>query len=158
MRNNGNNGYGAVRSVRTGRAAPFKRTVPQPVWLEYNDGQARNVSIVGSFNNWNTSSTGMVRVRGGRWLRVLFLAPGRYEYLFVVDGRCVADPRAAESVPNVYGCVNSVLCVPACAPRNGWKPVKLQSALTKAVSRLCRKTNAPRLENHLNHPALQTIA
>lgn len=61
----------------------------------------------------------MVRLAGGRWLRVMFLPPGRYEYLLVVDGRCLADPRATECVPNVFGCENSVVSVPARVPRNG---------------------------------------
>lgn len=47
---------------------------------------------------------------GGRWLRDLFLPPGRYEYCFVVDGtRWVTDPRANESVPNPFGGSNSVV-------------------------------------------------
>ncbi|MBI3875935.1 MAG: glycoside hydrolase family 13, partial [Verrucomicrobia bacterium] len=36
------------------------------------------------------------------------LAPGRYEYLFVVDGRWLSDPGADEAVPNRFGGWNSV--------------------------------------------------
>ena len=113
MCNNGNAVNGKARPASAGRAAPFPQR--QPVWLEYNSEQAREVHIIGSFNRWNPEITGMVRVNRSRWLRALFLPSGRYEYLFVVDGRCVADPHA-ESVPNVYGCANSVLIVPAFAP------------------------------------------
>jgi 1,4-alpha-glucan branching enzyme len=99
----------------------------RPVRIEFDDEQAQSVSITGTFNNWKVD--GMVRVRRGKWLRVLFLAPGRYEYLFVVDGRCIADPNAAEDVPNVYGCANSVLRVPAHAQANGCQRRKLAIAL-----------------------------
>jgi hypothetical protein len=78
---------------------------------------------------------------------MLFLPPGRYEYLFLVDGRCVADPHATENVPNVYGCMNSVLSVPSTPPRNGCarivgrKPVRPLRTPAKPISRSCRSTN-----------------
>jgi len=37
--------------------------------------------------------------------------PGRYEYLFVVDGQWLPDPNAKESVANPFGGRNSVLRV-----------------------------------------------
>lgn len=108
--------HGKARSaVMAGRAAPSRS---RPVWLEYHSEHAREVRIAGSFNHWNPEITGMVRVKRNRWLRALFLPPGRYEYVFVVDGVCVADPNATETVPNVYGCVNSVFSVPSAPPRN----------------------------------------
>ena len=138
-----------VRLAETGRTAPGRPAPLQPVWFEHISETAREVTIVGSFNNWDVSSTRMVRMVGGRWLRVMFLPPGRHEYLFVVDGRCVADPRATESVPNVFGCVNSVVSVPACVPRNGCariigrKSVMPVRTPAKLKSRLCRSANAP---------------
>ena len=47
----------------------------------------------------------------GRWLRETVLAPGSYEYCFVVDGRWTADPLAKDSVSNPFGGRNSVLRV-----------------------------------------------
>lgn len=106
------------QGTKTARLASVERAAAvasvRPIRFEFRDEQAQAVSLIGSFSGWRTE--GMVRVQPGRWLRVLFLPPGRCEYLFVVDGRCVADPNAAETVPNVYGCANSVLTVPACAP------------------------------------------
>jgi hypothetical protein len=37
---------------------------------------------------------------------------GRHEYLFVVDGQWLPDPKAKESVQNPFGGRNSVLVVP----------------------------------------------
>jgi hypothetical protein len=43
----------------------------------------------------------------------LAVQPGRHEYLFVVDGQWVPDPKAPETVPNPFGGRNSVLVVSA---------------------------------------------
>ena len=37
------------------------------------------------------------------------LGPGRYEYLFFVDGEWLPDPEAKEYAPNPYGGFNSLL-------------------------------------------------
>lgn len=137
-----------VRLAEAGRTTRNGRTTLQPVWFEYTNAAAREVTITGSFNKWDVSNMPLVRLTGGRWLRVMFLPPGRYEYLFVVDGRCVADPRATENVPNVFGCVNSVVSVPARAPRNGCariigrKPVMPLRTPANLRSRFCRSVNA----------------
>ena len=39
------------------------------------------------------------------------MAPGTYEYCFVVDGQWMPDPLARESVPNPFGGRNSILQV-----------------------------------------------
>ena len=89
----------------------------------------------------------MVRVQPGRWLRILFLPPGRYEYVFVVDGHCITDPNAAESVPNVYGCANSVLRVPVLVQTNACarcKPAITRRTPAKLNRRACLRTSSPR--------------
>jgi hypothetical protein len=55
---------------------------PQPVRIEFHDGQAQNVAIAGSFSQWRTMP--LVGAGSGRWIRVIFLTPGIYEYRFVV--------------------------------------------------------------------------
>jgi 1,4-alpha-glucan branching enzyme len=73
---------------------------------------AQEVYLCGDFNEWSPTSLRMIR-RGadGRWEKRLTLAPGRYEYKFVVDGQWVNDPAASESVANAWGSINSVLKV-----------------------------------------------
>lgn len=39
------------------------------------------------------------------------LAPGAYEYRFVVDGEWVTDPRSKETVANPFGGHNTILRV-----------------------------------------------
>ena len=47
----------------------------------------------------------------GRWLKETVLPPGTYEYCLVVDGEWMPDPRARESVPNLFGGRDSLLKV-----------------------------------------------
>lgn len=72
---------------------------------------ARAVFVAGNFNRWEPTSTPLKAAGGGRWSVELDLAPGAYEYRFVVDGQWIADPTASESVPNPFAGVNSVLRV-----------------------------------------------
>ncbi|HEY7395417.1 MAG TPA: isoamylase early set domain-containing protein [Gemmatimonadaceae bacterium] len=59
-------------------------------------GDARTVSLVGDFNGWRAEATPLAPAGSKRaWVVSLPLAPGRYEYAFIVDGkRWVADPYA----------------------------------------------------------------
>ena len=70
---------------------------------------AQKVCVAGSFNEWQPEQTPLVPVGNGRWVGDLTVKPGRYEYLFVVDGQWLPDPSAKESVENPFGGKNSVL-------------------------------------------------
>ena len=73
---------------------------------------AQSVAIVGDFNGWDASSTPLERREGGVWSTTLALQPGRYHYMFLVDGKqWVADPLAAETSLDGFGAQNSVLNV-----------------------------------------------
>lgn len=81
------------------------------VCLELTHPTAQQVCIAGSFNDWHPSVTPMIRLDDGQWAKELALAPGRYEYRFVVDGQWVDDPAATEFIPNPFGTANAVLVV-----------------------------------------------
>jgi 1,4-alpha-glucan branching enzyme len=72
---------------------------------------AKEVCVAGTFNDWKTGATPLKAAVGGEWRGELKLSPGRYEYLFVVDGKWLPDPAANESAPNPFGGVNSVVSV-----------------------------------------------
>ncbi len=57
--------------------------------------EAKQVSIVGDFNNWNPNVTPMIRQPDGRWMASLELTHGYHQYAFQVDGKRVLDPNAA---------------------------------------------------------------
>lgn len=57
--------------------------------------QARQVALVGDFNDWNPKATPMTRQDDGRWMASLELSHGYHQYLFLVDGERMLDPNAA---------------------------------------------------------------
>ena len=81
----------------------------KPIHVEFTHSTASAVAIAGSFNGWRPEPAQLVEK--GKWAKELRLPPGRYEYLFVADGKWVPDPLAKESVPNPFGGVNSLLKV-----------------------------------------------
>lgn len=82
-----------------------------PVALKLRAPAAKEVFVAGSFNGWQIGVTPLRPAQGGEWQGELKLSPGRYEYLFVVDGTWLADPAAREAAPNPFGGWNSVLSV-----------------------------------------------
>ena len=97
-----------ARLARGAAVAPTRFTLVAP--------GARSVAVVGDFNDWDATSAPLARAADGAWVVTLPLAPGRYEYGFVVDGaRVVADPAAA-AVASDFGAANSVVTVGGGAP------------------------------------------
>lgn len=73
---------------------------------------ARSVALVGDFNGWDPARTQLSPGEGGTWTATLPLSPGRYHYMFLVDGtRWLADPLAAETSADGFGARNSVIDV-----------------------------------------------
>ncbi len=95
----------ASSSVRQAQASlPVRFAVEAP--------EAVHVSIVGDFNGWNPAGLPLHRMPDGRtWEVEVGLAPGRYAYAFVVDGRLARDSSAAESGADDFGVPNSVVLV-----------------------------------------------
>ncbi|RMG67306.1 MAG: glycoside hydrolase [Nitrospirae bacterium] len=74
---------------------------------------AKKVTIVGEFNNWDKESTPMKRLRNGDWTVTLELETGReYRYRFLIDGeKWENDWYADRYQPNPFGCDDSVVKV-----------------------------------------------
>ena len=74
---------------------------------------ARQVSLAGTFNQWNDSAlTFSQNAETGVWSLTVPLPPGEHVYNFVVDGReWVPDPRAHAQVDDGFGNTNSVIVV-----------------------------------------------
>jgi hypothetical protein len=85
----------------------------QPVQFLLVMPAAREVSLVGDFNDWDTADLPMERAaREGVWTVTVPLAPGRYRYTFVVDGtRWIPDPGAPRGVEDDFGRPSSVITV-----------------------------------------------
>jgi 1,4-alpha-glucan branching enzyme len=72
---------------------------------------AGEVHLAGDFNDWSPTANPMEKGDDGIWRAALELAPGSYEYKFVVDGTWTEDPENPEMVPDPYGGSNSVITV-----------------------------------------------
>ena len=89
-------------------------TLPQiKVTFALLEPEAKQVSLCGDFNGWASHAMPMSRHAGGHWEATLELAPGRYEYKFLVDGQWMPDTLAHENVWNPHGTLNSVIEVRA---------------------------------------------
>ncbi len=72
--------------------------------------EATNVKIVGNFNNWIPADASIMKRReDGTWTKNFFLAPGSYQYRFIVDGKWVEDSNNPRFIDNSYGGRNSVI-------------------------------------------------
>ena len=71
---------------------------------------AKNVALAGDWNNWSPNVNPMeAGKRQGEWRMRLPLAPGRYRYRLVVDGRWVTDPNNQYVETNQFGELNNVV-------------------------------------------------
>lgn len=70
------------------------------------------VYLVGDFNGWNQHADPL-RYDGEeeRFMREIYLQPGRYSYKFVVDGNWLHDTQNPERQPDGYGGYNSIIQV-----------------------------------------------
>lgn len=74
---------------------------------------ANQIAVAGDFNGWNTSANQLEDPDGdGIWTGKMYLKPGRYEYMLVVDdGKWVADPNAKVYADDGFGSKNAVLFI-----------------------------------------------
>ena len=73
--------------------------------------QAKKVELGGCFNNWKANKNQLKKDAAGNWKTSLKLAPGRYEYRYLVDGVWQNAQEPVECVPNASGTWNCVVHV-----------------------------------------------
>lgn len=115
---------GAVASVATvilGVTLIWPSTTPQTVTFpdvpqqylmrfSYNNPQANQVFVAGSFNDWRKDQVPMTDTNGnGLWVGVLQVEPGIHEYMFYVDGQWVTDEHAQRFKDDGFGRRNAIL-------------------------------------------------
>ena len=62
--------------------------------------QAKSVSLIGDFNQWQPVAHPMTRMPDGGWVIRMELPHGHHQYLFLVDGAPTLDPNAMGKVRN----------------------------------------------------------
>ena len=79
------------------------------VSFSINAPNATKVLLAGTFNKWDYNSTPLRKAKDNTWNRDITLAPGRYEYKFVVDGKWITDPKNSNRTWSPLGAENSVI-------------------------------------------------
>ena len=84
--------------------------------LKLNNNKTHTVAIAGDFNSWNPGDNLLEDPDGdGIWTGTLKLKPGRYEYMFVIDGeKWFPDPNALRYVKDGFGNKNAILEINNC--------------------------------------------
>ena len=97
------------------RAAAAKELASAQFVLHARD--ARSVSVVGDFNDWDPNATPLARTGDGVWYAVVRLRPGTVRYAYLVNGtEWRADPQAVTAYDD-FGLPTSVAyIVPTEAP------------------------------------------
>ena len=74
---------------------------------------AKDVILMGDFNQWNPKVHPMKTTKKGVWDPVTILFPGTYEYRFMVDGQWKNDPNNNQMRANRFGTKNNFIVVPS---------------------------------------------
>ena len=91
------------------KAAPTATPV-RSVALALLAPDAKTVSVVGEFNNWQIESHPLQQRENEGWHITLQLPPGTYQYKFVIDGtRWEDDADNPKRTINEFGTSNSIL-------------------------------------------------
>ncbi|MDH3574970.1 MAG: AAA family ATPase [Desulfobacteraceae bacterium] len=104
----------AEEKILGARPVKQKKPFPPATMVEkqfiYDAPGASCVKIAGTFNNWNTSEESLMeRKKDGTWSKSVYLAPGTYQYRFLIDDEWVADQNNSNQVKNPFGDKNSVI-------------------------------------------------
>lgn len=94
------------------KKTPAKKPAAKAVTFTVHADKGRSVYLAGSFNEWSLTAKKMAyKARNGIYTATIKLAPGSYEYKFVIDGIWCVDHENANAVPNDQGTFNSVIVV-----------------------------------------------
>lgn len=79
------------------------------VRIAHRAANARSVAVAGSFSNWEPIR--LRKQKDGSYVANVAIAPGSYEYKFIVDGDWQVDPDNSAWALNPYGTLNSLMIV-----------------------------------------------
>jgi len=90
-------------------AAP--KSAKKAVTFLYVGAPGRTVALAGCFNGWTTDKIMSDKKGNGEYTCRVMLAPGEYQYKFVVDGEWCLDSANPRFTPNEFGSLNSLITV-----------------------------------------------
>ena len=88
---------------------PKQKIKRRKVTFSFESVNAKEVVLMGDFNNWNSKKHPMKNNGTGMWNKSLVIPPGRYEYKFLVDMQWKEDPHNDQTCLNDFGTYNNVL-------------------------------------------------
>jgi hypothetical protein len=118
-------GFALIVALSTLLAAGSLRSSPTPVVAAHTDtvhvvrfvfldSTAKQVAVVGDFNDWERAATPLVSQTGsGMWTASVVLRPGHHEYAFIVDGKRWAPDPFALTKTDEFGTTSSIMTVGA---------------------------------------------
>ena len=90
---------------------PGPNVTPQGVVFNYKtEGRDKKIFLAGNFNSWNPSDPQFLMKDDdgdGTWSITVKLAPGEYQYKYVIDGKWTQDPYGPAEAPDGFGGRNS---------------------------------------------------
>ena len=87
------------------------KQLQKEVIFNLNAANAREVHLVGEFNDWKPDAHPMHSDGTGNWKTTISLPEGQFQYKFLVDGHWVEDPENLRTCVNCFGTVNSIVNV-----------------------------------------------
>jgi hypothetical protein len=95
--------------VRESQGAIQKPDARGSVVFRIKAPDAASVSVVGTFNEWEVGATPLAKTADGWWEARVALAPGTYEYAYMVDGAYLTPPESLVKLEDGFGRQNGVL-------------------------------------------------
>jgi AMP-activated protein kinase-like protein len=90
---------------------PGPNVTPEGVVFNFKaDGKDRKIYLAGNFNNWNPSDAQYLMKDedgDGMYSITVKLAPGTYQYKYVIEGKWTQDPYGPGEAPDGFGGRNS---------------------------------------------------
>jgi hypothetical protein len=97
----------AIAAKVTQMTTPGPNLTPDGVLFNYKpDGKPSKLFLAGNFNNWNPANEKYLLEDDngdGIWSITIKLAPGTYQYKFVIDGQWTKDPHSPSDAPDGFG-------------------------------------------------------
>lgn len=101
-----------AKKTTASAAKKATKSATKEVTFTVHADKGKSVYVAGEFNNWDATAKKMAyKAKEGVYSATMKLAPGDYQYKFVIDGTWCADPENVNSVANDQGTFNSVVSV-----------------------------------------------
>ena len=98
------------KATKVAKKPTAKKPTAKAVTFTVHAEKGKAVYVAGEFNQWNPTAKKMAyKARAGIYAATVKLAPGEYQYKFVIDGTWCADPENVNAVANDQGTFNSVI-------------------------------------------------